>query len=225
MAGRCMRCKIDIVDDTQECPLCHGVLDGENNSEDFVSVTYPNVAEILKLPILVIRIVIFASVIVLAATMIINYITFDGVYWSAIVAVGLFYGCFTLVLLLKERKSLQRNIQIQMWMVIILSVVMDYLLDFRGWSLKYAIPITVVAIDIGVIVFMIIKINGWQAFIMSEIVTFLISVINIVLMLKDITDVSLFAMAAVGFTGLVLLGTIWFGQRMISNEIQRRFQV
>ena len=105
-----MRCKIDIVDDTQECPLCHGVLDGESDSEDFVSVTYPNVAEILKLPILVIRIVIFASVIVLAAAMIVNYITFDGVYWSAIVAVGLFYGCFTLVLLLKERKSLQRKV-------------------------------------------------------------------------------------------------------------------
>ena len=220
-----MRCKINIVDDTLECPLCHGVLDGESESEEGVSVTYPNVAEIMKLPILVIRIVIFASIIVLAAAMIVNYITFDGVYWSAIVGVGLFYGCFTLILLLKERHSLQRNIQIQMWMVIILSVVMDYLMDFRGWSLMYAIPITVVSIDIGVIVFMIIRINGWQAFIMTEIVTFFISVITIVLMLKGVAEVSLFAMIAVGFTGLVLLGTVMFGQRMISNEIQRRFQV
>ncbi len=225
MAGRCMRCKINIVDDTLECPLCHGVLDGESDAEIGLSVTYPNVAETMKLAILVIRIVIFASIIVFAAAMIVNYITFDGVYWSAIVGVGLFMGCLTLVLLLKERKSLQRNIQIQMWMVIIFSIFMDYLMDFRGWSLGYAIPITVVSIDIGVIIFMIIRISGWQAFIMTEIVTFLISVITLVLMIKGVTDITLFAMIAVGFTGLVLLGTVMLGQRMISDEIQRRFQV
>ena len=43
----CPRCKLNIIDDTIECPICHGVVD-EPEDRDMdnpsISVTYPDVS-------------------------------------------------------------------------------------------------------------------------------------------------------------------------------------
>lgn len=227
---RCNRCNIDIVDEAIECPLCHGVLDHEPGEEVTVgneskSITYPDISAADRKLKFLIKIVIFAAIVTEVTVLIVNYYTFKGVYWSLIVGVALVYGCMTLFYLLQKRRSMQRIIQVQMYLSLIFFVVLDYLLGNKGWALAYAIPITFVAIDIGVVVLMIVGIDGWQSYIMTEIVTFVLSLLLVICHLLNILNTSFFAVFSAIITGLILLGTVMFGQRMISNEIKRRFRI
>jgi hypothetical protein len=189
------------------------------------SLTYPGVNVSIRFKTLIIRLVLFLAILSQAIVMVINYLTFNGIYWSLIVGLGLLYGCFTLVYSVKTRRSLQRIIMVQMIVGIFAVVALDIVLGYRGWSVEYAIPFGLAGVDIGVVVLMIVGITGWQNLIMTEIVVFIFNVILVVLGVFDVVVLSIWALLSLGVTGAILLGTVMLGQRMISNEIKRRFQV
>lgn len=228
---RCPRCNLNLVDDTIECPLCHGVVelegdeDGDRMSQESKSLTYPDVLHKLKAIKLIIRIVLFAAIVTGVIVLLVNYLTFNGVYWSLIVCIGLVYGCATLLYSVRKRRSIQRIIQAQMWFSIILVVGLDYLIGYKGWSFSYAIPIAFVALAIGMVVLMIIGIDGWQNYIMTEIVVFVLSVILMILWILGKIPGSIFILISLVTTGLILLGTVMFGQKRVMNEIKRRFMI
>ena len=232
MSRHCNRCNVDVVDEAIECPLCHGVLelddeDKVENISDMVSKssTYPDVTVSLKIMKLVIRIVIFASVIAGITVLLVNYLTFNGVYWSLIVIAGLVYGNLTLLYSFRDRKSIQRIVQVQMLAAIVLLQILDYLLGSKGWSFSYALPILFVGVDVGMVVLMIVGIDGWQTYIMTEIVTFILSIVIFVMRLCGLVKGSFFMIIAIAVTGIILLGTVLFGQKMVENELKRRFKL
>ena len=68
MSRRCIRCNLNIADDALECPLCHGVLDIEEDITDGMdreskSLIYPDVTSSLKVMQLIIRIICFTRTI------------------------------------------------------------------------------------------------------------------------------------------------------------------
>ena len=232
MSRHCNRCNVDVVDEAIECPLCHEVLDLDDedkveNISDMVSrsATYPDVTVSLKIMKLVIRIVIFASVIAGITVLLVNYLSFNGVYWSLIVIAGLVYGNLTLLYSFRDRKSIQRIIQVQMLAAIVLLQILDYLLGSKGWSFSYALPILFVGVDVGMVVLMIVGIDGWQTYIMTEIVTFILSIVIFVMRLCGLVKGSFFMIIAIAVTGIILLGTVLFGQKMVENELKRRFKL
>ena len=81
------------------------------------------------------------------------------------------------------------------------------------------------ALDIGMVVLMIIGIDGWQNYIMTEIVVFVLSIILMVLWILGKIPGSLFILISLVSTGLILLGTIMFGQKRVMNELKRRFMM
>ncbi len=233
MARRCVRCNINIVDDAVKCPLCNGVLETIGDEEEETSgvdqmsrsLTYPDVTISTRLMQYIIRGVIFAAIVAEVIVLLVNYLTFNGVYWSLIVGVGLLYGIITLLYSVRKRKSMQRIIQVQLLLAIALVIILDVLLDYKGWSFGYAIPIALMAVDVGMVVLMIVGIDDWQTYIMTEITVFVLSAILIILHMTKLVHTSFFALIAFLVTGLVLLGTILLGQNMISNEIKRRFHI
>ena len=249
MERKCIRCNIKIIDNAVECPLCHGVLEIEHEDdaskekkvpgtgtlvsgvdEDIEeggskSVTYPDVTYELRTMQFITRLAIFAAIVAEVTVLIINYMTFNGIYWSLIVGLGLIYGCITLLYSFKERRSLQRIIQVQMLLGLLAVVLLDYLLGFKGWSFQYAIPLTLMGVDLTMAIFMIVGIDGWQTYIMTEITTFLLSLLLIILHFAKVVPTTFFAIISACVTGLILLGTIMLGQRMVTNELKRRFKV
>ena len=228
MLRHCPRCNISIVDDTIECPVCHGVVDDmEDRDMDSpsYSVTYPDVSQNTKLMLLICRIVIFAAIATEIIVLVVNYYTFSGIYWSLIVGIGLLYGCITLLYSVLKRKSMQRVIQGQLYLSIFLVIGIDYLLGYKGWSFGYAIPIALMGIDVAMTVLMIVKINGWQSYIMTEVVTFLISIVLFVLYLMGKIPGTIFELLAMIATGLTLLGTVMIGPKLVSDELKRRFMI
>ena len=230
MTRKCIRCNVNIADDAIKCPLCHGVLEVEDDNshsieQESVSLTYPDVTASLRRMQFVIRLVIFVAIIAEVTVLIINYKTFKGVYWSLIVGLGLWYGVVTLVYSFRERKSIQKIISVQMFLGILVLILLDHFTGGYGWSFRYALPILFMGVDAGALILMFVGIDGWQNYIITEIVTFALSMVLIILHYTKVVSTSFLAVIAAGVTGAILLGTVMFGQRMVSNELKRRFKI
>ncbi len=234
--AKCIRCKLEIKDDTMMCPLCNGVLvrdeeefaTAEKNSDGTYvsrSISYPDVAPALKRMQMAVRIAIFSAVIVAVVAMFVNYYTYKGVMWSLIVALGLAYGCFTLLYAFSTRRSLQRIIHVQALLAIIAMIALDYLTGHQGWAVKYAIPIALMVIPVGIVVMMIINVESWQSYIMTEISCASLSVVLLILALFKVINSTILLLIATGVSCAILAGTILFGSRLVSDEIKRRFRV
>lgn len=119
--SKCNKCKIEILDDAIMCPLCHRVLEHEDvesvermdENHGSYSVMYPDVELSMRKLRRIIRITIFAAVLLEGIALFVNYVTDFDIKWSFVSAVVLAYGCFTLIYSAEKKKSLQRKIVMQ----------------------------------------------------------------------------------------------------------------
>ena len=244
MMRSCERCKLIVLDDAVICPLCRGVLSEKKREDESQeeglqkkekkkershvegrSLTYPDILPRTHKLRFIIRLVIFSAILVEMALIVINYVTNPNFLWSLIVGAALIYGCFTLDYSVKEHRSTQRRLLVQMIVFILLVMVMDWYFGKQGWSYTFAIPIALMGVDLAAVILMLVNVYHWQNYVMTEIVTFLISLIFIILMMTEVIPDCLLLIISASVTGLILLGTVLIGERPIANELKRRFRV
>lgn len=240
--SKCIRCKIDILDDAMMCPLCRGVLQkeqdvkpagsvsdepgsGKKNRYHSLSVSYPDIYPAIRKMQFVKKLSVFVAVLAECILLLINYLTYNGVKWSLVTGVGLAYACFTLLYSFKQNKSVQRKLLVQLVLAFAAFVLIDATIGYKGWSITLAIPTAVMVVELTVIVLMIVNNKNWQNYILTSIALFLISIVMVVLALFDIIDFNLLSIIAAAATGLLVLGTLVFGDKRAENELRRRFHV
>lgn len=252
--SKCERCKIEIVDDSMVCPLCHGVIavnrkgavlaEGVSTEENVEydpeesersadaemyyshSAMYPDVSPAMRRIKFVIKLVVFLSVLVESALILINYLTYNGVKWSLITGVVLAYLCFTVIYSFQRYSGYRRKIMWQTVGIMILAILIDIILGFRGWSVEFAIPSAVLAIDLTIFILMLVNAKDFQEYLMMQIFNFVLSILFLVVVLVvHLVDFSLLIIIAAGVTGLMLLATLVFGDKAVLGELTRRFRM
>ena len=81
--SKCRNCKIEILDRTGVCPLCHCVVEQDGSERE---AAYPDVGIREKRFALIIRIYVFLAVMAEALLVFINVNHHKGIWWSAITA-------------------------------------------------------------------------------------------------------------------------------------------
>jgi predicted membrane channel-forming protein YqfA (hemolysin III family) len=108
----------------------------------------------------------------------------------------------------------------------ILSVAIDWALGFQGWSLSFAIPCTLLAVDVAVVVMMVLNHNSFQLYLMMQIYTTVFSIVLVaVILATGLTSFRILAFVAMGVSIVLLAGTVVFGDKKASSELRRRFRV
>lgn len=230
--NNCRRCNVNIIDDAMICPLCNGVLerqiDHDNEEIDFEShsIMYPDVTLVTRRMKFIIRLAVFTSVLIEAILIIINYLTFNGVRWSIVCGAALAYICFTLIYTFQHNKGYKKKIMHQAVGVMAVCVVIDWALGYSGWSLAFAIPITVLAIDLAIFVMMMVNSAAFQVYIMMQVYTLVISVVAFLLVFfTGLASFKVLAAVALGVSLVLFLGTVVFGDKSATSELSRRFRV
>lgn len=215
---------MNIIDDAVMCPLCRGVLDKNSGSDNKENV-YPDIYPVLKKMQFVRKLVLFSSVLIECVLILINYLTYNGIKWSLVTGVGLTYACFTLIYSFRQNKSIQKKLLVQLVIAFFAFVGVDATIGYKGWSITFAIPVAVMFVEIALIVLMIVNHKNWQNYLFAAVMLCLISVIVLLLSLMGVTEFNLLSIIAVAATGLLVLGTIVFGDKKAENELKRRFHI
>ena len=218
---RCKRCDILIMDDTSLCPLCDSVLDGDEPGENI----YPRLEGDYQRFVLFRKIIYFILIAAAVLSVLVNYLTFHGFYWSIIVLGAIGYCFFTIRYTVMNRTNLGAKVIFQAAGILILTWIIDMVTGYTGWSIRYAIPAMLLLADMVLVAMMIFNSDRWQGYFMCLLAVTVLSVIPVVLAFMGIVDNMNLAIITCAVLWLILAATVIFGGRKVNLELKRRFHI
>lgn len=219
--SRCKQCNVEILDETERCPLCHSVLEKTVEVENM----YPNVRTMTRRLALLSRIYLFVAILVEALLIYLNVLSDSEMFWSAIPGLAMLYGYLVLRYAILGESGYKGKIIVLTLIAILMVVAIDFVVGYRGWSVNYALPSAILLVDAGILVLMCINRRNWQSYMMWQIFMILCSVVPLVLYAVGIVTAPLLALLAFAFSTALFLGTLIIGDRRARTELRRRFHV
>lgn len=220
---KCKNCQVKILDETLVCPLCSSVLEGEGE-EGYVPM-YPNVKNKVRALNLIVKIYTFLAIILEVTLIIVNVRTFHAVWWSAISGIAILYLYITLRFSIQKNKGYRRTILIQVIGGTLLTIAIDYIVGYRGWSVNFVVPSAILLLDLAIFILMMVNKSYWQSYIMMQIFTVLLSIMVLIFWNRGIIWHPVVSIVAASVSAALLLGTLIFGDRRAINELKRRFHL
>lgn len=156
---------------------------------------------------------------------VVNYATYNGSLWSVIAIGGMIYVALTVRYSIMRHANLAFKMVVQTLAADLLLVVIDYETGYRGWAVNYAIPSTLLFMDIGVVFLIIVNRLNWQSYFMYQIAITIFSFIPVILWAAGLVTNPAMALVTVIITVLTLIITILLGDRSVKNELKRRFHL
>ncbi len=219
--SRCKQCNVEILDETERCPLCHSVLEKTVEVENM----YPNVRTMTRRLALLSRIYLFVAILVQALLIYLNVLSDSEMFWSAIPGLAMLYGYLVLRYAILGKSGYKGKIIVLTLIAILMVVAIDFVVGYRGWSVNYALPSAILLVDVGILILMCINRRNWQSYMMWQIFMILCSVVPLVLYAVGIVTEPLLAALAFAFSAALFLGTLIIGDRRARTELRRRFHV
>lgn len=219
--SRCKQCNVEILDETERCPLCHSVLEKTVEVENM----YPNVRTMTRRLALLSRIYLFVAILVEALLIYLNVLSDSEMFWSAIPGLAMLYGYLVLRYAILGKSGYKGKIIVLTLIAILMVVAIDFVVGYRGWSVNYALPSAILLVDAGILVLMCINRRNWQSYMMWQIFMILCSVVQLVLYAVGIVTAPILALLAFAFSTALFLGTLIIGDRRARTELRRRFHV
>lgn len=219
--SRCKQCNVEILDETERCPLCHSVLEKTVEVENM----YPNVRTMTRRLALLSRIYLFVAILVEALLIYLNVLSDSEMFWSAIPGLAMLYGYLVLRYAILGKSGYKGKIIVLTLIAILMVVAIDFVVGYRGWSVNYALPFAILLVDAGILILMCINRRNWQSYMMWQIFMILCSVVPLVLYAVGIVTAPILALLAFAFSTALFLGTLIIGDRRARTELRRRFHV
>lgn len=219
--SRCKQCNVEILDETERCPLCHSVLEKTVEVENM----YPNVRTMTRRLALLSRIYLFVAILVETLLIYLNVLSDSEMFWSAIPGLAMLYGYLVLRYAILGKSGYKGKIIVLTLIAILMVVAIDFVVGYRGWSVNYALPSAILLVDAGILVLMCINRRNWQSYMMWQIFMILCSVVPLVLYAVGIVTAPILALLAFAFSTALFLGTLIIGDRRARTELRRRFHV
>lgn len=134
---------MNIRENRENCILCGNPLQVSDNTEEYAEL-FPVIPPFYERH-LAMRILIFISISAVALSFAINLIFPSAVNWAVFFLFGVLSIWLGIYIIVQKRYHIPKKI---IWLVIILSLLAlfwDWRIGWRGWSLEYVIPITIVS--------------------------------------------------------------------------------
>jgi len=219
--SRCRQCNVEILDETESCPLCHSVLEHTFEVENM----YPNAKVQTRKWVFMSKVYLFGAIVLEVLLFGINYVDKYQIGWSLVAGLGLLYGYLVIQLAILGQAGHKIKIVLLSAIGVVMMVLADFVIGYHGWSVNYALPTCVIILDIGIAVLMLVNRRNWQSYIMWQILMLLVSGGMVLLFIFGIITNPYEMGAAVLCSVFLFLGTIIFGDRRARVEVYRRFHI
>ena len=219
--AKCRNCNVEILDETEVCPLCMSILE----PTDAVENMYPNVRGRMHRLTLACNVYLFLAIILEAALIGINVITSSQIWWSLISGLALLYFYLVLRYAILGKTGYRSKIIVLTVITILSAIAVDMVIGYRGWSVDYVLPSGIVLVDIIILGCMFYNRRNWQSYMMWQILMILCSLIPMVLYLTELEHNPYLAFLPLAFSVSIFLGTFIIGDRRARTELFRRFHI
>lgn len=219
--GKCQKCNVEILDETEFCPLCRSVLERTDELENM----YPDARIVMRKRMFFSRVYLFCAIIAEALLIFINVLFPSPIWWSAITGLGLLYSYMVLRYAIIGKSGYRSKVIVLSIIAILSAVAIDFIIGYRGWSVDYVLPSGILLMDGVILGCMICNRRNWQSYIMWLLAMVLCSLIPILLNLFELEQNRFLAFAPLTASAAIFAGTLIIGGRRAAVELRRRFHV
>jgi len=219
--AKCKNCNIEILDETESCPLCQSILEQNDALENM----YPDVLLSQKKLAFFSRIYLFCAILLQAVLFGINWFDDSEIWWSVITGLALLYFYVVLHYAILGKSGYKSKVVILSLIAVLSAVAIDLATGYRGWSVDYVLPAGIIIMDATILGLMIYNRRNWQSYIMWQIWMILSSFIPIALFLAGIERNEYLAFLPMAVSLALFLGTMIIGDRRARMELKRRFHI
>lgn len=219
--GKCCKCSVEILDETEYCPLCRSVLERTDEMENM----YPNARVSMRKRIFFSRVYLFCILILEVILVSINSLDESLIWWSAIAGLGLLYSYMVLRYAIIGKAGYRSKVMLLAMIAVLSAIAIDFIIGYRGWSVDYVLPAGVLLTDVIILGCMIFNRRNWQSYIMWQIAMILCSLIPAALHLAGLEKNSFVSFAPLFASISIFIGTLILGGRRAGVEIRRRFHI
>jgi len=219
--GKCRNCKIEILDETESCPLCHSILEPTAELENM----YPPVRLMMRKHLFYCRIYLFCAILLETVLFCLNLYLDSEIWWSVITGLGLLYSYMVLRYAILGKSGYKSKIIILSLIAVLSAVAIDFVTGYRGWSVDYVLPGGIILMDVIIIGYMIYNRRNWQSYMMWQLLMVLCSLLPLFLYLTGLEHNICTAFLPMIVSAALFLGTIIIGDRRARVELKRRFHI
>lgn len=215
---------MEIRDNSIICPLCRTVIE---HDKDFIreDTAYPLVEKSRLKWDTLLRFFLLFSVLCEGILVTINIITFKGYWWSLICGGAIVFSYISLKRWTRNNSGHVLNILLEFLGLALLSVLVDYVLDYRGWSVNYAIPCALMLSELTAVILMIIFLDSWYRFVSLLLFDLFFSLFMIFMIPAGIVTRPVLTFIAAFVSIIIFSLTLIIGGRKAGNELKRRFRI
>lgn len=220
--NKCKRCNIEIVDDTDVCPLCGNIVTKDDERQ---FNTYPNVRNKIRFVKRLVAITVYFLVVAEVVLCITDYYTDYKISWSLVTGICILYTIFTLEYSFNRRGNHIRKIFAQSAVALCLMLLLDGMTGAAGWSVIYGVPCSVMILDMILVVCMLVNFSDWQSYLLVQLFTFLVSGALLILYLTGVTKSPVLPWASFGLSAFIFSFCFFVGYREAKSELRKRFYI
>lgn len=230
----CSHCGVDVIDDSEFCPLCFHALEEVPDPADWDPFITPNWDEnspVYTFPPVhtepskmdrAFRFLLLSSLLGLVVFNGLNRILLPHIHWGLVISGVLFYVTWFFFLFSRDIGYLKRVFG-GFGGGALLLVLTDAALGFRGWSVSLGIPAAVILLDVTLAMMTMINRKRWTGYLIVELLMIPLGTVPLILALLGTVKFPAMSVAAFLVTVLVFLGTILIGGPSARAELRRRF--
>ena len=185
---------------------------------------YPKLSNIKRNNIILIA-SIAISIIVINILLIINVLVDKTNHWSMLCIAGIIYVYGTVIYTKKRNINIASNVFVQCLLVSLLILAIDYFIGYSGWSINIAIPIVIMVANSTLMVLTIVSRKRYIRYAMYHMLTFLFSMIQLILLFCGVLENKVLTIVASGIAGLSLLLTVILCGKAMCEETKKRLHM
>jgi len=219
--SKCRNCNVEILDETEFCPLCHSVLEQTEELENM----YPDARMKTQKMKFATRLYLFCALVVEFFLIVIDFNGENQVHWSVLVGLGLLYVYTVLRYAVLGKSGYRAKTIVLVLLAVLITVVVDFITGYRGWSVDYVASGGILLVDVIIISLMIWNRRNWQSYLMWQIAMILFSLIPAILYLIGLERNFIMAFLPLIVSVFLFIGTLMIGGRRAGQELYRRFHI
>lgn len=219
--SKCRQCNIEVLDETERCPLCNTVLEPTIEVENM----YPDIRVKSRKLVFFSRIYLFLAVVI--EIILLNVCLLSDVQWLVFIICGLvlLFGYIVIKYAILGTSGYIVKTVVLTVIAVIMFVAIDFSVGYNGWSVNYVLPSGILLIDAVIVFLMMINRKNWQSYLIAQIFMVICGLAAVVLSVIGIITHPTVSIVALDASVILLLGTMIIGGRRARVELKRRFHI
>ncbi|MGN0362017.1 MAG: DUF6320 domain-containing protein [Bilifractor sp.] len=217
---QCNRCQIRIRGSKRVCPLCGGALSGIPEDPSFPALPRKKFSRLSA-----VKLALFLLIAFLITDALIIYLVKRVPAWMPLSVFSAAVGFADVCVLVYFRNNILKNIQIQVVLGIILSLVIDRSTGWHKWSIHWVMPVAIVSIMVATILIGAGLKMALQEFVLYLLVDTLLSLTQWFFLLTHRNTFPLPAVISIASCILMFLGILIFRWRDFFSASSRYFNI